>query len=167
MGHMGWTPDTSAFHLGKRSGMCILDPSYTRVHTARVLAFLAALLDAQGHLLFVSTRGDCQPMVRHVARMLGQSVITDKWIGGTLTNWTQIQSTKGDLSTFPDALIILNPYENLQAIQEAHRMNIPVIAIVDSDTPCHGIEYMIPANDDSDRCIYTFLHLVARVLHVR
>ena len=59
--------------------------------------------------------------------------------------------------------MILNPSDNAHALDEAARMHIPVIGLVDSDTLFHGIEYRIPANDDGERRIYGVLAKLAQV----
>jgi small subunit ribosomal protein S2 len=162
-GHPRWHPATSAFCLGERSGLSLLNPSYTQSHLGRALLFLTALAQAEGTVLFVATRGDAQGMVSHLARQLGHRAVTTKWIGGTLTNWAQVQATKGDLRAFPDAVFIVNPADNQHAIREAQKMHLPVIALMDSSTSPEGIDYLIPGNDESDRFIYSVLHTVARV----
>ena len=162
-GHPQWHPATSAFCLGERSGLTLIDPASTQRHLGRALLFLKALAQTEGTLLFVATRGHTQGMVRHLAHQLGQPAVTGKWVGGTLTNWAQVQTTTGDLRAFPDAIFILNPAENQHAIREAQKMHLPVIAIVDSSTSPEGIDYLIPGNDDSDRFVYNVLHSVAQV----
>ena len=156
---------TRAHVLGTRNGQAILNPASTTQGLARMALFVAALTQTGGHMLFVCTRGRCQPLVRHVAHRFGHSSLTSKWIGGTLTNWTQVQTTKGSLQRFPDALVLLNPYDTPQAIREAQVLHIPVLALVDTDTPLEGIQYPIPGNDDSDHMIYTLMHRVAQIQH--
>lgn len=54
-----------------------------------------------------------------------------------------------DMETLPAALIVLNTSQHNIAIREANQMNIPVIALLDTDCNPDGITYPIPANNDS------------------
>merc|ERR1712060_490135 len=53
----------------------------------------------------------------------------------------------------PDTIIVFDTKKDKTAIEEAKKMNIPIIAIVDSDSDPSGITYPIPANDDAIKCI--------------
>ncbi len=67
-----------------------------------------------------------------------------------------------DLNKLPDALFIVDTgYERI-AIQEANKLNIPVIAIVDSNNSFDGVDYMIPGNDDSMSSINLFLSEITK-----
>tara|TARA_Y100000816_G_C25646889_1_gene344120 strand:- start:95 stop:532 length:438 start_codon:yes stop_codon:yes gene_type:complete len=69
-----------------------------------------------------------------------------------------------DLTKLPDALFIVDTgYERI-AIQEANKLNIPVIAIVDSNNSFDGVDYMIPGNDDSMSSINLFLSEVTKII---
>lgn len=67
-----------------------------------------------------------------------------------------------DLDFPPAALIIIDAKKEATAVKEANRLGIPVIALVDTNTDPSGVDYIIPANDDSPRSI-TFVidYLVA------
>lgn len=68
------------------------------------------------------------------------------------------------LTKVPDALFIIDTgYERI-AIQEANKLNIPVIAIVDSNNSFDGVDYMIPGNDDSMSSINLFLTEVTKII---
>lgn len=57
------------------------------------------------------------------------------------------------LSRLPDALFVVNANDHITAVREAHRMKIPVVAIMSSDTDPELAEYPIPANDNSKMSI--------------
>lgn len=59
----------------------------------------------------------------------------------------------------PDAVIVLDAIKDRTAILEANKMNIPVIAILDTNADPSGVNYPIPANDDSLKCIKLYLQL--------
>ena len=61
----------------------------------------------------------------------------------------------------PDAVIVVDAQYEDTAIREAKRLDIPVIAIVDSNTDPEKIDYPIPANDDSMRTIQLIISALA------
>ena len=66
-----------------------------------------------------------------------------------------------DMKRLPDALVIVDAQYEDTAIKEAKRLDIPVVAIVDSNTNPHKVEYPIPANDDSMRTIQLIISSLA------
>lgn len=69
-----------------------------------------------------------------------------------------------DMSNLPDALFVIDVGVEKIAIQEANRLKIPVIGIVDTNNKPDGIDYVIPGNDDSRRSIELYLSAVAEVI---
>ncbi|MBT3549383.1 MAG: 30S ribosomal protein S2 [Gammaproteobacteria bacterium] len=69
-----------------------------------------------------------------------------------------------NLDNKPDALFVIDTRYEKIAIQEANKLNIPVIAIVDSNNSFEGVDYMIPGNDDSMSSIDLFLKSVTDVI---
>jgi small subunit ribosomal protein S2 len=61
-----------------------------------------------------------------------------------------------NMGGLPDALFIIDAGNEKIAIQEANRLKIPVIAIVDTNTIPEGVDYLIPGNDDSMRAIHLY-----------
>ena len=68
------------------------------------------------------------------------------------------------LETTPDALFVIDTRYEKIAIQEANKLNIPVIAIVDSNNSFEGVEYMIPGNDDSMSSIELFVKEITDII---
>ena len=64
----------------------------------------------------------------------------------------------------PDALFVIDTRYEKIAIQEANKLNIPVIAIVDSNNSFDGVDYMIPGNDDSMSSIELFVSEISRII---
>jgi small subunit ribosomal protein S2 len=126
--------------------------------------------------------------------------IVERWLGGTLTNFSTIKKSikrlkqlekegsnlyenmtkketqmlnrekvkladqhRGikDMKRLPDALVIVDAQYEDTAIKEAKRLDIPVIAIVDSNTDPNKVDYAIPANDDSMRTIQLIISALA------
>tara|TARA_B100001564_G_C20624583_1_gene664058 strand:- start:740 stop:1555 length:816 start_codon:yes stop_codon:yes gene_type:complete len=68
------------------------------------------------------------------------------------------------LETTPDALFVIDTRYEKIAIQEANKLNIPVIAVVDSNNSFDGVDYMIPGNDDSMSSIELFVKEITDII---
>ena len=79
---------------------------------------------------------------KEVLNLTREQAKLDKSIGG-------IRKMGG----LPDALFVIDVDHERIAIQEANKLNIPVIAVVDSNSNPDGVDYIIPGNDDSMRAI--------------
>jgi len=66
-----------------------------------------------------------------------------------------------DLGAPPDVLVVIDTNKEAIAIQEANKLSIPVVAVVDSNSDPEGINYVIPGNDDSLRAIELYCNLLA------
>jgi small subunit ribosomal protein S2 len=66
-----------------------------------------------------------------------------------------------DMGGLPDIMFVIDTNKEAIAIQEARRLNIPVIAILDTNSDPDGITYPVPGNDDAARAIQTYCDLVA------
>ncbi|MDQ0206318.1 30S ribosomal protein S2 [Alkalicoccobacillus murimartini] len=58
-----------------------------------------------------------------------------------------------DMKGVPDALFVIDPRKERIAIAEAHKLNIPIVAIVDTNCDPDEIDYVIPGNDDAIRAV--------------
>ncbi len=58
-----------------------------------------------------------------------------------------------EMKDIPDALFIIDPRKERIAVAEAHKLNIPIIAIVDTNCDPDEIDYVIPGNDDAIRAV--------------
>ena len=69
-----------------------------------------------------------------------------------------------NLTKLPDAIFVIDTRYERIAIQEANKLNIPVIALVDSNNSFDGVDYMIPANDDAMSSIDLFLKSISEII---
>ena len=69
-----------------------------------------------------------------------------------------------NLTKLPDALFVIDTRYERIAIQEANKLNIPVIALVDSNNSFDGVDYMIPANDDAMSSIDLFMKSISEII---
>ena len=66
-----------------------------------------------------------------------------------------------NMNGIPDAMIIFDTNKEKNALEEAKVLNIPIVAIIDSNSNPDGIDFPIPGNDDATRALKTFCELIS------
>jgi len=66
-----------------------------------------------------------------------------------------------DMGSIPDIMFVIDTNKEAIAIQEARKLNIPIVAILDTNSDPDGITYPVPGNDDAARAIQTYCDLIA------
>ncbi len=79
---------------------------------------------------------------KEVMKHLGEMAKLEKYLGGVK-----------EMNKLPSALFIVDPRKERNAIAEARRLGIPVVAIVDTNCDPDEVDYVIPGNDDAIRAI--------------
>ena len=79
---------------------------------------------------------------KEVIKHQGEIAKLEKYLGGVK-----------EMKKIPAAMFIVDPRKERNAIAEAHKLNIPVVAIVDTNCDPDEIDYVIPGNDDAIRAI--------------
>ena len=101
-GHLGshkWTKDMTDSLVGIRHGMSVFDVEKTKIACSRMLNFLKLYQPKRRgfkkklDILFVNTSEPYQHLIKKVALFTGQRYIHEKWVGGTLTNWSQVSQS--------------------------------------------------------------------------
>ncbi len=88
---------------------------------------------------------------KEILMMEKKAVKLDKSLGGIK-----------DMNGLPDMVFIVDPHKENIAVKEARKMNIPVVAIVDSNCDPTEIDYVIPGNDDAIRAIRLITSRIAQ-----
>ena len=90
---------------------------------------------------------------KEVMKHLGEIEKLEKYLGGVK-----------DMKTLPGALFIVDTRKERNAIAEAHRLGIPVVAIADTNCDPDEIDYVIPGNDDAIRAIKLISSIMANAV---
>ena len=86
-----WNPKMSKFIYGARNGIYIIDLAKTVSRSVAAYNSLKSIVEAGGRVLFVGTKTQAQQIVIDEAVRSGSFYITNRWLGGTLTNFRTIQ----------------------------------------------------------------------------
>ena len=189
----GWHPRMKKYIFTKRNGIHIIDLEQTVKLLVKAQEFVKQIVADGGTILFVGTKKQAQESVETEAKRCGMYFVNQRWLGGTLTNFTTIQSridhlvrledqkSKGEFSRLPkkeaskldeeisrlnrqlggikemtklpSALFLVDPTKDKIALLEAARMDVPVVAICDTNCNPDELNVIIPANDDAIRAV--------------
>ena len=185
-----WHPKMAPYIHSKRAGSHIIDLTKTVGGLESALAFLTKTAAAGKQILFVGTKRQAKDIVKAAADEVKMPSVTDRWIGGLLTNTQTVtgrikhlklletRMASGELANrynklevqrfqeeidglnakyggikdmngSPGALFVVDVVTEANAVKEARRLNIPVVAMVDTNANPALIDYIIPANDDA------------------
>jgi small subunit ribosomal protein S2 len=188
-----WNPKMKPYIFMEKNGIHIIDLKKTQKYLTDSAEELSKLVADGRKVLFVGTKKQAKNVIETEARRCGQNWVSERWLGGMLTNFATIrksvkrlsniekQETDGtfdkitkkerlfltrekdklkkvlegveSMGKLPGALFIVDIKKESIAVQEAHRLNIPVFAIVDTNCDPDEVEYLIPANDDAVKTV--------------
>jgi small subunit ribosomal protein S2 len=196
-----WNPKMKPYIYGARNGIHIIDLQHSVKAFRRAFDFLVSTVAASRPVLFVGTKKQAQDVVRDEAVRGNQFHVTNRWLGGTLTNFHTVKgsierlqmiekmATDGtfermtkkevigisrereklekalggikNMGELPGAVFIIDVVKEHIAVSEARKLEIPIVAIVDTNCDPDVIDYAIPGNDDAIRSIRLFAGKVA------
>jgi len=202
-----WHPNYEPYVLMERNGVHIINLEETVKHLNTAIEFVKKIVEKNGEILFVGTKKQAKDIVQQEADRCGMFYIVERWLGGTLTNFSTIKKSikrlkalekegssiyenltkkeiqmlnrerlklsdqhRGikDMRRLPNAVVIVDVDREITALTEAIRLEIPVIAIVDTNCDPRIVNYPIPANDDSIRTIQLIISaLVDAIVEVK
>lgn len=138
------------FLYGSRLGHCIFDLDITAFHLKQALNVCAHIAYRGGIILFVCRNAQLAKKVEKTAEECKEYAHTRYWRKGIFTN-SLLQF--GAVTRLPDLCIFLSTLDELlkehPAIVDSAKLNIPTIAIVDSNSNPNLVTYPVPGNDDS------------------
>ncbi|MBQ9415365.1 MAG: 30S ribosomal protein S2 [Clostridia bacterium] len=91
-------------------------------------------------------------------------LLTKKEVAGKLKEIYDLEKSLGgirNMEKLPDAVFIVDPHKERNAVLEARKLDIPIIAIVDTNCDPDEIDYVIPGNDDAIRAIKLISSIIA------
>ncbi len=95
----------------------------------------------------------------------GAEGLTKKERLGIERDQGKLQASLGgirEMGGIPDLLFVIDVRKEALAVAEANKLGIPVVAVVDTNCPPEGVDYLIPGNDDAARAIAMYCDLVSR-----
>ena len=162
-----WNPKMKPFIFGERNGIYILDLKQTILDADQAYTFVKNVAKG-GNVLFVGTKKQAQEAVKNAAERANMPYINQRWLGGMLTNFVTIRSRINRMEELEAmvedgrmALFVIDTKREENAIKEAQRLNIPVVALIDTNSDPDEVEYGIPCNDDAISAVTLMCELMA------
>ena len=177
----------------ERNGIYIVDLQQTVPMIDVACEFIRSVAEEGKGILFIGTKKQAQESIEREAKRCGAHFVSQRWLGGTMTNFKTINKRIDRLhkleemeidGTFdvlpkkevldlkherdrlekflggikymeelPGAVFIVDPKKEKIALMEAKKLDIPVVAIVDTNCDPDDIDYLIPGNDDAIRAV--------------
>ena len=159
-----WNPKMAQYIFGARNKIHIINLEKTVEKLAEAEKFVRELSARGGKILFVDTKRGGRDTIIEQAQRAGCCYVDQRWLGGTLTNFKTVKQTirhLKDMEATPDALFVIDVGYHKIAIQEANKLGIPVVAVVDTNHSPEGVDYVIPGNDDSGKAVPIYASVIA------
>ena len=208
-----WNPKMKEYVYGAKNGISIIDLTKTMHQIAAACNFLQHVVADGGDVLFVGTKRQLRDLIKGLADDTGMFSVSERWLGGTLTNNVTIRksiakmaeideilnsdavnsmkkkevagiSRRGiklhrnldgiaNMKKLPAALVIVDVCNEINAVREANKLNIPIVAIVDTNGDPSMVDYPVAANDDAVKSVEIITGLfreaikVAKEIHLK
>jgi small subunit ribosomal protein S2 len=196
-----WDPRMKPYIFTERNGIHIIDLQQTSKMLNQAYNVIRDAVSNGGSVLFVGTKRQAQETVAEEAARCGMPYVTERWMGGMLTNWSTMNARIQELARLekmrdnneldrltkkeglligreitrlttrlsgtrsmkrrPDLLFIIDVGREEAAVHEANLLNLPIVAMVDTNCNPLNIDYVIPSNDDAIRAIKLLVGKVA------
>ena len=196
-----WNPKMKRFIFTERNGIYIIDLTQTLGYIDRAYDFVKETVAHGGTVMFVGTKRQAQEPIAEQATRVGMPFVTERWLGGMLTNFAtvykrlqrlkelelieatggqtvltkkealvlsreriKLQRTLGgirEMTRTPSAIWVVDTNKEHLAVNEARKLGIPVVAILDTNCDPDVVDYKIPGNDDAIRSIGTLTRVIA------
>ncbi len=200
-----WNPKMRKFIYTSKKGVHVINLSKTIQRTQAAYDFLKAVSEKNGDVIFVGTKKQAKITIQEQAKRCGAMYVSERWLGGTLTNFKTIKNnfrrmqkiedmenegifaklTKKEviglrkeyaklnkllggirrMRYMPKAIYVVDQNIEMNAVLEAKKLKIPVIAIVDTNCDPDIIDFPIPGNDDGIKSVELFTTLMADAIN--
>jgi small subunit ribosomal protein S2 len=196
-----WNPKMRPFIFMKRNGIHIIDLAKTLTCMEKAREAITDAVKRGDKVLFVCTKRQGQSIVREEATRCGMSFVTERWLGGTLTNLRTIRQSVRRLEEIehmaedgtydllskkevlhherekakllrvldgirtmdrkPGLVFIVDTRKEKIALNEANKLDIPIVGVCDTNSDPELVQFPIPGNDDALRSIRLFAAFAA------
>lgn len=196
-------PNFKDFVLSQKNGIDIINLDYTLKSLDKALSFIVEIVQNNGDVLFVGTKKHAKDVIQQEADRCGMYYVVERWLGGTLTNFSTIRKSikrlhtlekegssiyddltkkeilklnreklklsdqhRGikDMNRLPNVIVVVDGKTEHIVLEEAKKLEIPVVCIVDSNTDPSLCSFPIPANDDSIRTIQLLISEIVNAI---
>jgi small subunit ribosomal protein S2 len=197
-----WDPKMAPYIFMERNGIHIIDLNKTIVCLEDAANYMQSIVRSGRKIMFVATKKQAKNIVTEHAQKLKMPYVTERWLGGMLTNFATIRKSLkkmssieklmkdeaylnlakrerlmisrekeklervlggiADLTRLPAALFVVDIKREHIAIKEAQKLNIPVIAMVDTNSNPEFVDMPIPANDDAWKSIQLITDYISK-----
>ena len=201
-----WNPKMKKYVYAAKNGISIIDLTKTMRQIADACNFLQRVVSAGGEVLFVGTKPQVRELVAELAEKTGMFCVSERWLGGTLTNNQTIRKSiekmgeideilgsdavngmkKKEVSglarraqklhrnldgiaamkKLPAALIVVDVCNEQNAVQEANKLNIPIVALVDTNGDPTMVDYPVATNDDAVKSVQIVTDLFCEAIRI-
>ncbi|AYY12745.1 30S ribosomal protein S2 [Actinobacteria bacterium YIM 96077] len=197
-----WNPKMKRYIFTERNGIYIIDLQQSLSYIDGAYEFVKETVAHGGTVLFVGTKKQAQEAVREQATRVNMPYVTERWLGGMLTNFQTVNKrlqrlkeleeidfddvaasglTKKELlmrrrekdklertlggvrnmTKVPSAIWIVDTKKEHLAVDEARKLGIPVVGILDTNCDPDEVQFPIPGNDDAIRAVTLLTRVVA------
>jgi small subunit ribosomal protein S2 len=205
-GHLSskWHPKMAPYIFMEKNGIHIIDLHKTVACLDEACNAVKGMVRSGRKIMFVATKKQAKEIVASEADRLKMPFVTERWLGGMLTNFATVRKSLKKMSSIDrlmkeesfnalakkERLMIMREREKLQrilggiadqtrlpaalfivdvkkehiAIAEAQKLNIPVIAMVDTNSDPNTADFPIPANDDAYKSIAIITKAIAQAI---
>ncbi|PIB35890.1 30S ribosomal protein S2 [Reichenbachiella sp. 5M10] len=197
-----WDPKMAPYIFMEKNGIHIIDLHKTLDCLEEASNALKQIVKSGRKVMFVATKKQAREIVSEEAKRLRMPYVTDRWLGGMLTNFATIRKSLkkmssmdkmlkddafknlakreklmisrekvklerilggiADLTRLPAALFVVDIKREHIAIKEAQKLNIPVFAMVDTNSDPNQVDFPIPANDDAFKSIQLIMNHIGK-----
>lgn len=199
-----WNPQMAPYIFMEKNGIHIIDLNKTLKNLEDASSALKGIVKSGRKVMFVATKKQAKEIVENEARKLKMPYVTERWLGGMLTNFSTIRKSLkkmasidklmkdeaytnlakrerlmitreraklervlggiSELNRLPAALFVIDIKREHIAVSEAQKLNIPVFAMVDTNSDPNQVDYPIPANDDAFKSIQLITSYIGSVM---
>lgn len=199
-----WNPKMAEYIFMENNGIHIIDLNKTLTRLDEATFALKNIVRSGRKIMFVATKKQAKDIITEEATRLNMPFVTERWLGGMLTNFATIRKSLKklsqidklmkdeafnnlakrerlqvsrekaklekllggitDLNRLPAALFIVDVKREHIAVTEALKLNIPVFAMVDTNSDPSTVDFPIPANDDAFKSISIIVKHIGKVI---